>query len=397
MASPPWLRNLSQSFKAHRLGRPGWYIEVNRDRLRVVSAELPLRPGDPHSQVHRRRALTLSAPPGPASAAAALSEACALFDAVMAGTWEWPDPADAPANEDPCHLNPEQLQRLTARLREKLLGERVTPRTWDRTWQPFLQRLVTSAVESCTSNDVTLLSHYLRQWAANSRSRQMAHDRARALWKEAGWPWPEGMTQLRGNGKAAANPEGVRAFTDEEIQQLRERIENSARLGPSDLLAWDCLIVFGLRPQELVGLQLNVSEGIAPLAIVTRSKRSSKGATRPRHVPAVPPAGWPLDCFSLYERWHAYGLPEWSQRESGPGGHMSQQLRRLRMPPDLTSYGLRHAFALRLGLDLGLHVRESAELMGHSPQVHLATYGRRLDNPSLQRKVQSLVADRGHS
>ena len=44
MASPPWLRNLSAAFKAHRLGRPGWYVEVNRDRLRVVSVELPYGP-----------------------------------------------------------------------------------------------------------------------------------------------------------------------------------------------------------------------------------------------------------------------------------------------------------------------------------------------------------------
>jgi hypothetical protein len=44
-----------------------------------------------------------------------------------------------------------------------------------------------------------------------------------------------------------------------------------------------------------------------------------------------------------------------------------------------------------LGLDLGLHVREAAELMVHSPAVHLATYGRRLDGPGLQAKVAGLV------
>ena len=76
---------------------------------------------------------------------------------------------------------------------------------------------------------------------------------------------------------------------------------------------------------------------------------------------------------------------------------MTQQLRRLHMPADLTSYGLRHAFALRLGLELGLHVREAAELMGHSPQVHLQTYGRRLDGPSLRRKVMQLVESRGEA
>jgi integrase len=61
------------------------------------------------------------------------------------------------------------------------------------------------------------------------------------------------------------------------------------------------------------------------------------------------------------------------------------------MPEDLTSYGLRHAFALRLGLELGLHPREAAELMGHSPLVHLQTYGRRIERPALLRKVADLA------
>ena len=78
---------------------------------------------------------------------------------------------------------------------------------------------------------------------------------------------------------------------------------------------------------------------------------------------------------------------------------LSQQLKRLQqrqaiaaeLPSELTSYGLRHAFALRLGLDLGLHVRESAALMGHSPAVHLQTYGRRLEMPRLEARVRELV------
>jgi integrase len=395
MASPPWLRNLSQAFKAHRLGRRGWYVELNRDRLRVVSAELPLRPDESPDQAHKRRAYSLSASPGPATAAAALSEVCELFDSVVAGTWQWPDPAATPPAEDPHHSHPGHLERLILQLRSRLVGERMTNSTWERTWAPFLHRLVASAAEHYKSHDAALLAAYLRQWEANSRSRQMAHDRARSLWKEAGWPWPDEMAQLRGNGKAAAHPEGVRAFSDQEIQLLRERIEKSTKLGATDLLAWDILAVFGLRPQELIGLEVKSDAQGVPIAVVTRSKRSSKGATRPRQVPAVPPAGWPTDCYVLLLRWRAHGLPEWSQRASGPGGHMTQQLRRLQMPSDLTSYGLRHAFALRLGLELGLHVRESAELMGHSPQVHLATYGRRLDGPSLQRKVQKLVAGRG--
>jgi integrase len=84
---------------------------------------------------------------------------------------------------------------------------------------------------------------------------------------------------------------------------------------------------------------------------------------------------------------------------------MAQQLARLKiskpveseLPGELTPYGLRHAFALRLAQQLGLHIREAAELMGHSPQVHLQTYGRRLDQPGLLAKVRRLQAESGNS
>lgn len=393
MASPPWLRNLSRAYKAHRLGRTGWYLEINRDRLRVVSAELPPRPGDPPELAPQRRAFTLAATPGPATAAAALSEACAVFDCVMAGTWQWPDPDATPAAGDESHLQAQHLERLSEQLRSQLVGERMAPRTWDRTWAPYLRRLVATAKAKRWDKDPALLESYLRNWAPSSRARQMAYDRVRRLWKEAGWPWPDELAQLRGNGKAAADPAGVRAFTDHEIEQLREAIEAS-KLTAADLVAWDCLAVFGLRPQELIGLQLKAGPGGVLLAVVTRSKVSSKGATRPRQVPAVPPSDWPANCHRLLERWREHGLPNWSQTVASPGEHMTQQLRRLKMPDDLRSYGLRHAFALRLGLDLGLHVREAAELMGHSPAVHLSTYGRRLDGPGLLSKVQGLVKSR---
>ena len=41
---PKWIADLSRSFKHHRLGRPGWSIEIKGERLRVVSSELPQLP-----------------------------------------------------------------------------------------------------------------------------------------------------------------------------------------------------------------------------------------------------------------------------------------------------------------------------------------------------------------
>jgi integrase len=383
-ARPTWLADLSRSFKRHRQGRPGWFLEEHRDRLRLRSDELPPRPG----RTSTRQAVTLTTPPGPATAAHALSEACAIFDAVMAGTWRWAERGGQEGGSN--RLNRHNLTRLVGDLEKQLVGEKLAARTWQRMYLPFLAPLIEIAGAEAWQEDAPLLSATLRRWPANSRARQMGHDRIRRLWREAGWPWPEELALLRGNGKAAADPRGVRSITDQEIEQLREAIQAS-KLTAADLVAWDCLIVFGLRPQELIGLDLTGGAGEHPVAVVTRIKVSSKGATRPRQVPAVPPAGWPLDCHGLLGRWREHGLPPWSQTVASPGERMTKQLRRLQMPPDVSSYATRHAFALRLGIDLGLHVREAAELMGHSPQVHLQTYGRRLDTPKLHEKVQQLM------
>jgi site-specific recombinase XerD len=93
-------------------------------------------------------------------------------------------------------------------------------------------------------------------------------------------------------------------------------------------------------------------------------------------------------------------LPAAVMKAPSPGQLMALQLGRLKKQQDATGelrselvpYSLRHAFALRLGIEMGLSVRECAELMGHSPAVHLSTYGRRLDQPKLLEKVEGLLA-----
>ena len=403
---PKWLADLSTGFKRHRRGRGGWFIEVHRDRLRVTSCELPLRPGEPAEAAMKRRSITLATDPGPATAAAALTECCALFDQVMAGTWSWPDSDGVPREDDPLRLSPAVLQRLVDRLKTALVGERIGLDTWSRTYAHYLAHLLEVAAVQPWTDDRALLEATLRFWQPGTRARQMSHDRLRRLWKEAGWAWPEEVVAMRGNGKAAAAADGVYSFTDAEIAELRARIQRSIqrnRLTPADLLAWDCLICFGLRPAELQGLELIEEEGML-LARVTRQKRSSRGSIGARPVPAVPPEGWLPDCFGLLDRWRRHGLPPGMVAARSPGQVLTQQLRRLRdqqkvsidLPGELSSYGCRHAFALRLAQQVGLHPREAAELMGHSPAVHLQTYGRRLDQPGLLAKVKERVLQARH-
>ena len=384
-----WLADLSRQFKRHRQGRPGWFLRVKRDHLQLLSSELPPRPGEGDG-APAQRALLLSTPPGPSTAAAALAEACLIFDAVMAGTWSWPDPL-APIGET-AGRSPARLARARENLRFAVVGEHSSEKTWLTTYVPYLKALERVASEQAWDDDQTLLTAALRRWPPNSRARQMAHDRFRRLWKEAGWPWPDELSAMRGNGKAVAHPDGVTAFTDQEIERLREQIKGS-QLTAADLVAWDCLIVFGLRPAELQGLQV-AQQGRLLVATVQREKRSSRGSVGRRQVPAVPPRGWPSDCHGLLLRWQEHGLPAAVIGAESPGEVMARQLRRFRdkgvFRRELKPYSLRHLFAIRLNTDLGLQVREAAELMGHSPAVHLSTYGRRLDQPKLLEKVAGL-------
>jgi integrase len=386
-----WLADLSRQFKRHRQGRPGWFLRVKRDHLQLLSSELPPRPGE-RDGAPAQRALLLSTPPGPSTAAAALAEACLIFDAVMAGTWQWPDPL-APSAGDPGHLRPSVLARMRERLRVAVVGEQVSERTWDNTYVPYLRALERMAGEQQEwPDDLTFLATTLRRWPSNSRGRQMAYDRFRRLWKEADWPWPDGLASMRGTGKAVAHPDGVTAFTDQEIERLREQIKTS-QLTAADLVAWDCLIVFGLRPAELQGLKVE-QQGRLLVATVQREKKTGRYSVGRRAVPAVPPKGWPSDCYGLLLRWQEHGLPAAVVNAESPGEVMARQLRRFRnkgaFRKELKPYSLRHLFAIRLNTDLGLQVREAAELMGHSPAVHLSTYGRRLDQPKLLEKVAGL-------
>ena len=103
-----WLDELSKGFKRHRQGRPGWNIEHKRDRLRVVSSELPPRPDEPQGAGAKRRAITLQSPPGAATQLQAATEAARIFDDVMAGTFKWPEPDGLDA-DSPTHLTPKAL------------------------------------------------------------------------------------------------------------------------------------------------------------------------------------------------------------------------------------------------------------------------------------------------
>ena len=142
------------------------------------------------------------------------------LDQVMAGSWAWPDPDGLDANADD-KLSPATLEKLVLRLRGALIGETIVESTWKGSYSGYFQKLIEVAGQQRWQSEPDLLEQTLRTWEPNSRSRQIGHDRLRRLWREAGWDWPDAISKMRGNGKAAAPTEGVRAFSDAEVAELR--------------------------------------------------------------------------------------------------------------------------------------------------------------------------------
>ena len=132
-----------------------------------------------------------------------------------------------------------------------MLGEKLIQRTWDKTYQPYFDKLIAIAGQQHWASDAGLLDAVLRTWAVNTRSRQIAHDKLRRLWKQAIWDWQDQIRSMRGNGAAAKPVAGVKGFKDAEVDELRLRIKASYGLTDADLVEWDVVQCFGLRPKEL--------------------------------------------------------------------------------------------------------------------------------------------------
>ena len=132
-----------------------------------------------------------------------------------------------------------------------------------------------------------------------------------------------------------------------------------------------------------------------------REKTTLGGKESFRRIPAAPPDDWPDDCHDLMGRFKKYGLEPSLVAMRAPSDRLAKQLERLKKSPevnneisaDLSAYGLRHAFAIRLA-ELGLNYREAAALMGHQPATHIAVYGKRLESPKLIEKVRQAQANK---
>ena len=91
----------------------------------------------------------------------------------MDGTFKWPDPSGLDA-DSPAHLTPKALQTLITALKDELLGEKLIQRTWDKTYQPYFDKLVAIAGQQYWASDAALLDAVLRTLQADDCNSSFA-------------------------------------------------------------------------------------------------------------------------------------------------------------------------------------------------------------------------------
>jgi integrase len=162
--------------------------------------------------------------------------------------------------------------------------------------------------------------------------------------------------------------------TDAAIVEARGRIDN-----PQWLWVFSMMAAYGLRPYEVFFCEWKPDGLYVP-----------RGKSDTDRVIAE----------SLYPEWQT----DWDLRtvakpnlnylnlyDKGElGGRIGRQFRR--MDIGFAPYDLRHAFALR-GITLGLPPATTAEMMGHTLQVHIATYNKHI-KASQNREVLDRVLSR---
>lgn len=164
-------------------------------------------------------------------------------------------------------------------------------------------------------------------------------------------------------GEYEAKPRDIPS--DQLIAEWRERIPN-----PAWQWVYGVIATFGVRPHEAFFCEL----------IDEVTLKIHRGKTGPRLSHAIRP-----------EWVHEWGLMDaklpdvHSNSFRGYGQATCQQLRhRYKMP--FRPYDLRHAWAIRASVVIGLPNSVAAELMGHSVAVHTKTYHRWL-SADTNRKV----------
>jgi integrase len=144
-------------------------------------------------------------------------------------------------------------------------------------------------------------------------------------------------------------------------------------------LAFQLMAAYGLRPEELRHLEKRGDQ-----LHCSYRKVASRGTTPPRNLRLLPCDEWAAG-WDLQGSFHPDAMPPLRAGESAEA--LATYLKRRPKWQELRSryeasgeklvtYSLRHGYAHRAHVLLGLAPKVAATLMGHSVQTHLAAYSR---------------------
>ncbi len=267
--------------------------------------------------------------------------------------------------------------------RQKLSSGEVKETTWEKVWAPRMIELQAAMHRRQPPTDARgLLEAVTDRWALQpgARGRQIQVQQTAALLRwavDAGrlrgeWAPPLELSPYVGRKRSAPAP-----TTPMEVEHIREMA--AAIPDTRWQLAFMLTAAYGLRPEELQHLQHRGDH-----LFCTYRKVASRGTTAPRILRLLPCDEWAAE-WDLLSLYRPEAMPPLRAGEGAEA--LATYLKRRPLWQELRAaysdkgerlvpYSLRHSYAHRAHVSLGLAPKVAAALMGHSVQTHLASYSR---------------------
>jgi integrase len=293
-------------------------------------------------------------------------------------------PAETEPSLDPDPDGPINWPALIDSYRErKISSGELKSSTWVKIWQPRMREVIAVMQRHpAPSQSRQLLDAVISRWSQQpgARGRQMQVQQTAALlrWAVDGerlpdcWAPPLDLSPYVGRKRVEIN-----RTTPIEVRHILEMVDDIP--DPRWRLAFQLVAAFGLRAEELRHLERRGDQ-----LHCSYRKVASRGSTAPRNLRLLPCDEWAAG-WDLLNRFDPERMPPLRAGESGEA--LATYLKRRRrwqelrntytsMGEKLVPYSLRHAYAHRAHVVLGLAPKVAATLMGHSVQTHLAAYSR---------------------
>lgn len=267
--------------------------------------------------------------------------------------------------------------------RHKISSGEVKASTWQKVWAPRMIELEAALHRREPPADSReLLEVVTHRWALQpgARGRQIQVQQTAAMLRWAvdadllSSEWAPPLDLAPYVGRKRSTPAPTTPMAVEHIRAMAAAIPDERWR-----LAFMLTAAYGLRPEELHHIQHR-----GTYLHCSYRKVASRGSTAPRALRLLPCDGWAAE-WDLLSRYRPDRLPP--LRHGGAANGLLVYLNRRSLWRELRTlyseqgeklvpYSLRHAYAHRAHVDLGLAPKIAAALMGHSVQTHLASYSR---------------------